>query len=183
LQVAFWQERYFVMIDGFSPGDETRRALLSLARAVSDRIGHRSGPPPILARLSRLGRVAGTEKLVKGRLIADALYGVPNADAVQSAKSDVLLSADYEGTRGKVRMFLLVSEERGRIEDAWRRLGPSRAGPAGSAAPEPDAVERMWSDGDRYAVARLGPDGLALIVGAASPAEARAILDDRGAAR
>lgn len=177
LQLAFWQDRYFVLLGTFSAAAGPAKALPAFARDISHRIGRHAGPPAVLARLPARYLIAGSEKLLRGRLATDALFPIFSANVVQLSGDDVLLSGDYRVDGSSTRVFVLLfgrSEAGGRafadLEKAVSSGGPFRALTA-------SATDRAWVEDGRSFLARRVTDGLALVAGASSLEEARTVLD------
>lgn len=176
LQLAFWQERYFVVVETFSLSDAARDALAVFGQAISSRIGTHSTPPPILRRLPR-GFSAGSERLLSRDLATNALRAVVPASALTADAETVLVEADFDRNGTGVRLLLMPFRSAGALDDAWRSL---RVGLAADVACQPAAPPKEESscvhDGRLLVIRRIA-DALVIASGAATREAAAALLD------
>ncbi len=60
--LCFWQDRYYVCVASEERSDDSERALLEVARAISEKLPPASNPPELVALLPEEGRIAFSER-------------------------------------------------------------------------------------------------------------------------
>lgn len=179
LQLTFWQDRYFVIVETFSMSDSTRDALAAFAQAISGRIGRHATPPSILRRLPP-GFTAGSEKLFSRDLATSALRAALPAGELTADTDTVLLTADFARDGMGAKLLLMPFASGAALDAAWRSIGAKLAADAAcQSAPSPRAETSCVHDG-RLLVIRRTADALAIVSGAATRKAADALLDKVG---
>jgi len=176
-QLAFWQDRYYVTVDRFATSSETDETLETFARAISSAIGRHAGALPILDRLPRGARVAGSERLLRGRPALDLVYALAGVDTPELGEAESTLTAIYERPDGSVTLSILIFRDAARTSAGWTRLGRLLDAAPGYRPLERRTRERAWVKDERYLVARAGTDWLAIAASAATPDAARGVLE------
>jgi hypothetical protein len=161
-QLAFWQDRYFVLVESYSADGEVERARDSFARRLSDNIGRRAGEPSLLNRLGRKGLVRGSEKILKGRPALDALYFVSGSGAWPLDDLDRLLYGEYRGRAGETRLYLIVLSEEARAGSLFERTKDGLGRAEGFRLVEERGARATWFGKGRYLLADAGEGVLAL---------------------
>lgn len=175
-QIAFWQDRYFVLVESFSLSDKTEHALLSFGRSVSHSIGDHADEPAILRRFPRQRLVQGSEKLLKGRLAVASLFFLEEADPFQLDKDDLVLYGEYDGPPGRAKLFLVIYGQPEKASRVHPLLQEAFSPEKGYRSLGRQGALSSWVKEDRYFVLRREADSLALITEAASLKEAQEII-------
>lgn len=176
LQTAFWQDRYFVLVESFSPGEEAEPVLVSLARQISRSIGDHAEEPEVIRRLPRQNLIESSTKLLKGRLAVDSLFFLEAADLFQLGKGDLVLSGEYQSTHGKTKLFLVVYRQGEKAGRTYLRLYEAFSPDMGYRFVDEQESQSFWKKGERYIALGQQADTLSLITEAASLEEAREIM-------
>ncbi len=175
-QAAFWQERYYVVVESFSSSEQMEQALLSFGSKISDRIGKHASQPAALRRLPGNRLVPGSEKLLKGRLAVRSLFFLTEADVFQLGEEDLVLYGEYEGAGGKAKLFLVIYEKAEKTSQVASRLEKAFSSAKGYRSLSQDGPQSLCRKEDRYLGLLEGPNTLALVAEAHSLEEAREIL-------
>ncbi|MBI2835797.1 MAG: hypothetical protein HYX76_15360 [Acidobacteria bacterium] len=176
LQLLLRQDRYFAIIETYGSTARADAAMRLIAAQVSEQIGRKSGEPTMLARLGRDRRVPFSEKLLKGRLAAEALFETLGAEIIQPAPADTLLVASYVASIGSIRVFVLVCDDGRRAAQSWHSI-PGALEKAGYRDVEARDNERAWAKNGSTLLVRRSDATLTFVIGAASVSEARTLLD------
>jgi hypothetical protein len=178
-QLAFWQARYYVTVETYTPRGAADRALETFARAVSGRIGVRSGPPPILSRLPPRDLRPSTDRLLKGRSAANAiaaLGGAPGASLVDAGAT--VLAGDYETAGGSYRLLVVLAASADAVDQVRGLPGRLFTPSAGyvPAAAHRVADTNLWMRQGRAFASQPIDGGVRLVVDATRLEAARAAL-------
>ncbi len=180
LQVAFWQDRYFTTIETFSSGEQRRETLAAFARAISARIGTHATAPAVLDRLPS-GALKGSERLLRGRVAANALVTAWPFARVALAGDAVLVSAQYLLNAANATLWLVPFEERATLERVWTTSmakatsdGACRATQNTSSTRGDD--ELLCAANGVVTLARRVGSTLVVVSGASSPEDASLLI-------
>ncbi len=174
LQLTFWQDRYFVIVETFSTNDSTRDTLATFARAISDRIGTHAPAPAILRRLPP-GFTAGSEKLFSHDLATGALRAALSAGELVAGSDTVLLTADFTRNGAEARLLLMPFATGAALDAAWRSIGATLA--ADAACQPSSRAEISCAHDGRLLVVRRTSDAIAIVSDAPTREVAKALLD------
>lgn len=108
--ISFWQGNcYFSLFTTAEDDDEAKEMLRALADNIGQKIRAHAGQPQIMARLPRLDRVAGSERLIMGPLVARQVFPAPYLGVLSLEKSKSAALADYQFSAPyRERMKLLL---------------------------------------------------------------------------
>ena len=174
-QLAFWQDRYYVVVERFSTDSAHDATLEAFARTISANIGRHAGPPPVVDRLPRDERIAGSERLLRGRPALDALHALAGSDLLDLARDDRVLEARYDRPPGPVTLYLLLAT--GDTAAVWWAQIGGRLEAAGYRPHDGGAGGHTWVKEGRYLAARAGTGWLAIAAGPTTPDGARAVVE------
>ncbi len=178
-QLAFWQTHYFVTLETYTPQGSANGALETFARAISRRIGARSGLPAVMSRLPRQGLRPSTDRLLKGRTAANTLAALgADPDLPPIDAGTTVLAGDYEGVGGTYRLLVVLAGSAGGIERVRRLPGQLFTRSAGylPVAPERGTDVTVWTRRGRAFAAQPIDGGVRLVIDAARLEEARAAI-------
>ncbi len=179
LQIAFWQDRYFSLVESFSSDEETGKTLLSFAEKISRSIGSHAAEPAVLNRLPRQGLVKGSIKLLRGRLAADSLFFLEGADPFQLNREDLVLFGEYEGSSEKMKLFMVIYGSAGKASRVHPGLQQAFNSENGYHATS-EQSSNTWIKDDRYFGLVQEEDSLLLVTEATSLEEVRLLLEQAG---
>jgi hypothetical protein len=172
-QLAFWQERYYVIVESYTPGEEMEQADSSFARQISDRIGVHAEEPDVVRSLPRENLIDGSAKLLGGRLSLGSLLFLGKRGLFELDNDDVVLYGEYGSSEDKSKLFLVIYNHPDKASRASARVGEVFASDEDyQSLSQP----QFWTRQDRYTA--LGHRGkvLALVTDAASMEKAQDIL-------
>ncbi len=107
--VSFCQGTYFVAIYTTAEDDEEAKVLvLAVAGQLSQAIGSGAEKPHVLARLPRLDRIGGSERLVMGPVAAAEFSNLPYLLSLNLAASRGAALADYRVARRRPERLSLM---------------------------------------------------------------------------
>ncbi len=175
LQLIFWQDRYYVTVETFVPGDELERALESFATRISERIGDHAAPPKVMERLPRDLLIPRTEKLLEGNLTVDSLLMHKTSNLFQLAQGDVVLYGEYRASVGKVKLFMAVYEDEAKTARLYPLIREAFSPERGYRGVEGQGSESSWVKDGLYTLLRQGEDYIVLVTDAHFIGEAVAI--------
>ena len=176
LQVTFWQDSYYVVVESFVPGEELDKVRMSFANFISSNIGDHAEPPPLLQELPRSGLIPGSEKLLKGKITVDSLLFLGKADPFQLAREDRVLYGEYEVTGGKAKLFWVVYQDEAKAARVYPRVKGVFGSGKGYRLVGEQGTESRYSKEDRFYLLRQAADRLLLVAEAPSLDEAAKIV-------
>lgn len=104
--LTFWKDRYTIILQPESAKTD-EAALVSFARAISARIKAKGNPSTLLNRLPREGRVANSERFVRGKSAFDALLLFTPTDVFGMSKKAEAIAAEYTLPGGPATLILI----------------------------------------------------------------------------
>ncbi|MFQ5789420.1 MAG: DUF6599 family protein [Acidobacteriota bacterium] len=175
-QLAFWQDRYFVIVESFSQSEKLRQALAHFARRISRNIGDHADPPALLQSLPPEQLILGSEKLLKGRLAVDSLFFLGAGGLVDIDSDDWVLYGEYQTAGHTAKLFLVFCGGEEKASRLYRRLHRAFSAEQGYRFVEQQGSPSVWVKEDRYYLLARQGNVLALVAGAPSLEEAQAII-------
>ncbi len=177
-QVAFWQDRYFVLVESFSSNDTAEGALTSFSEVISKKIDTRSASPAVMGELPARDLIPGSPKLLKGRLAVRSLFFLVEGDVFELGDKDTVLYGEYEGSAGTAKLFMVIYESPENAEGAGARLrrafneheGYTRLSTRGS----------LWSKENHFVGLAVSGGTLAVVASADSQLFAEELLRQSG---
>ncbi len=178
LQLAFWQDRYYVVVESFVPGEELEKVRMSFAKYISDNIGDHAEPPPLLQKLPQSGLIPGSEKLLRGKITLDSLLFLGKADPFQLERADRVLYGEYEVTGGKAKLFWVVYQDEAKAGRVYPRVKELLSSGKGYSLVSEQGTESRFVKEDRFYLLRQAADHIVLVADAPSLDEAAKITGE-----
>jgi len=122
-QICFWQDRYYFRITAFGTGTEVVTTATNLAKETSSRIAGHAKVPEIIGLLPEKNRIKGSEKLIKGMLALNNQYYLFQEDLFNFRAKAVAAFAEYPGSQGKEKLFIVKYQSTRDALDAFTRAG------------------------------------------------------------
>lgn len=165
--ISFWKDNYFIRLTTTSMDDEESKEMLrDLADQLAVAISGHAGMPGIIARLPNLDRIAGSERLIMGPVMARHVTPLPLVGLLSLEKAQEAASADYHfGQPHPERMkLLLINYGNEPLASSVYRfytetLGQSHKG-------DVSVTSSIFKVTDSYIYCRLRGNQLAIISGA-----------------
>jgi hypothetical protein len=106
-QLLLVRNRYFLVVDNLSGKAERASALLDFARAIAPRLPP-DGPVEVFDLLPAEGRIAGSERLVRGPLALQAFVLLGEGDVLQLGDRVTAVAASYGGGEAGPRTLVVA---------------------------------------------------------------------------
>lgn len=106
-QLYFWQDRYYCKISASDMSERSIPLLKKIAHEISLRICVQGNLPEIIQLLPEKNRIRGSEKLIKGMYSLNNQYYLFKEDLFGFKSNISGAFAEYSGTMGQVKLFLL----------------------------------------------------------------------------
>ncbi|MFI5143714.1 MAG: DUF6599 family protein [Thermoanaerobaculales bacterium] len=107
-QVLLAQNRYLLIVSDFSGNGQLAQALVALARAIATRLPLQVAVPT-LDVLPREGRLAGSERLIRGPLALQSLITLGDGDVLQLGDTITAAAASYAEGAGHPAHALILA--------------------------------------------------------------------------
>jgi hypothetical protein len=173
-QLAFWQDRYYVILESYTEGEEMEQAVSGFANRISENIGAHAEEPEVVRRLPSENLTDGSAKLLGGHLALGSLLFLGTPDLFALDNDDVVLYGEYGGSEEKTKLFLVIYSQREKAGRASARVGEIFASDEDyQSLSQPD----LWTRQDRYIALGHRGNTVALVTEASSLETAQNILE------
>ena len=128
----FWEGRFYVKVQAFQTGEETKRAMREFAGAIAERIPSAVWEPPaVLALLPQEGRIPRSEKFFHDKLILDNLVFISEDNTFELGKKTHCAWGEYDTEEGRGRALFVAYDSDDRAKEVASRLAAEREIPDG----------------------------------------------------
>jgi hypothetical protein len=165
-QVAFLQDRYFVLVESYSSGSTVEEAQVAFSEVISKKIGTRANQPAVVSELPSSNLVAGSPKLLKGRLAVRSLFFLAEGDVFDLGDKDIVLYGEYDGSGGKAKLYLVIYESSQKAERTGARL--KQAFDGNEDYTRLRSQDSIWSEETRFLGLALSGAAVAVVAEAES---------------
>lgn len=178
--LTLWKDRYTIILQP-ETGKPTEDNLIAFAKAIARRIKAKGALPAELAQLPTAGRIANSERFVKGKAAFDALLLFTPRDPFEAGHGAEAIAADY-GSASTPATLALVRVGAGRARAAlegYRAYLTTRKAVFASPA-KPDLL-LATARKEMGTGAQVIGDRVALVVGAKDAKTAQVLLQQLAA--
>ena len=108
--IAFWQDKYYIVIMGYEKSDKTKEALILFAKLISKKIVNHNTAPAFVNRLPKDNRVLRSERWLEGVLSVNGVYHFGESNIWHAGRDNVeIVAADYQKSEN-ARCTLILAE-------------------------------------------------------------------------
>jgi hypothetical protein len=115
--IAFWQDKYYIVIMGYEKSDRAKEALILFAKHIANKIVNHNTGPAFINRLPQENKLGRSERWLEGVLGVNGVYHFGKGNIWFAGRENVeIVAADYQKSENASCTLLLA--EYGNAADA-----------------------------------------------------------------